>query len=107
MTRSAVRAMVTSWTLVRVLAIAGPALAFVAIAMLVMSDGHPGWAELSFDVQLTGGLFLVLAALLALRLRAGEWRDRPDKARKLKIGKVFALVLVAMTFTILGLRLFA
>lgn len=89
-----------NWTSVRILAVAAPVFAFMAIGMLILGDDYPGWASLSRSILVIGVLILGTAALLALRLRAREWRDRPEKALRLKIGKVLVPVLVALMFAV-------
>ena len=89
-----------NWTLVRILALVAPVFAVVAIGMLVLADGHAGWASLSRSILVIGVLILGTAALLALRLRTKEWRDRPEKALRLKLGRVLVPVLVALMFVV-------
>lgn len=77
-----------------------PVLALVAISMLVTRDDRPEPAAPSLLILMIGALILGVAALLALCLRAKEWRGRPEKALRLKIGKVLVPVLVATMFAV-------
>ena len=74
-----------NWLSVRILAIAGMLTSLTAIALTVTSGFDRGRLDRAWHVLVASGLPLTLACLMALRLRGQEWRDLPDKARRLRL----------------------
>ena len=72
-----------------------------AIVLTVTSDFHRDRMNLAWHVLVASGLLLTLSALLALRLRSEEWRDRPDKACRLKL-MPFATASTWLSLAVLG-----
>ncbi len=74
-----------NWLSYRVLAGVAMSMALVAIGLMITSDLHQDRLRLGWHLLVAGEIPLLLAALVALRLRMREWRDRPDKARRLAL----------------------
>ncbi|MCK9686154.1 hypothetical protein [Scleromatobacter humisilvae] len=93
-----------NWLTHRVLAGAAMLMAFVAIGLTVTSDFHRDRLDLARHTLMAAAIPLVLSALIALRLRKREWRDRPEKARRLAlIPYATALTWAVLLVPILGL----
>ena len=91
-----------NWLSVRILAIAGMLTSLTAIALTVTSGFDRGRLDRAWHVLVASGLPPLLACLMALRLRSQEWRDRPDKARRLRL----ITAMTALTWlSLLGLGL--
>jgi len=85
----------TNWRVSLIFSAAATAVMLVALVYLLTVGfkvaQHRFWKIM--DVAL---VCLMVGAIFAMRYRTSDWRDRPDKQRRLRIGKWFIVLLIAL-----------
>lgn len=89
----------TGWIVIR-LAVTCAALIVVFALVYGLRKGLSATSNTYLKLMFFGGALLVLATVLVVRQRASEWRDDPEKKRKLRAAIFLVVVQIAALFLV-------